>query len=217
MPSQFLGPVLNHPYQPTEENEDQVHEPSSQSSKNENSILIHWKTRWSDRWRDSMEGRRKVRATLFTFLFRLILSYPRDAGTKSLTHAPTSSPTSAGAVQDSNENSGDSELIDSSISRRGASPPASTEGVILSQFLPVIGSVLTTYDGQTHDLLFAASSLIIFGESGECPGEDGPGCTRLECDFSNSSYQQCNLSRVAGFSIPLAWSWSDGRCSGGHW
>ncbi|KAG8884781.1 hypothetical protein FRB97_003302 [Tulasnella sp. 331] len=28
-----------------------------------------------------------------------------------------------------------------------------------------------------------ASSLIIFGESGECPGVDGPGCTRFECDF----------------------------------
>ncbi|KAG8990064.1 hypothetical protein FRB94_004017 [Tulasnella sp. JGI-2019a] len=61
------------------------------------------------------------------------------------------------------------------------------------------------------------SSVIIFGESGECPGIDGPGCTRLECDFSNPSYQHCNLSRADGFSIPLAWTWTDGSCTGGHW
>ncbi|KAG8993308.1 hypothetical protein FRB94_001751 [Tulasnella sp. JGI-2019a] len=85
-----------------------------------------------------------------------------------------------------------------------------------SAFNYVSGLLGTGGGAYTVSIPSLASSLIIFGESGECPGADGPGCTRLECDFSNPSYQQCNLSRVAGFSIPLAWSWTDGGCTGGH-
>ncbi|KAH8923703.1 hypothetical protein BT69DRAFT_909466 [Atractiella rhizophila] len=80
-----------------------------------------------------------------------------------------------------------------------------------------ISGLLSTNGGrQTVTIDERASSFIVFGESGECPGNDGPGCTRLECDFSNPNFQQCNLSRVAGWSIPLAWSWSNGGCTGGH-
>ncbi|KAH8930289.1 hypothetical protein BT69DRAFT_1328091 [Atractiella rhizophila] len=80
-----------------------------------------------------------------------------------------------------------------------------------------VSSLLPTNGGrQTVTLDERASSFIVFGESGECPGDDGPGCTRLECDFHDPNFQQCNLSRVAGWSIPLAWSWSDGGCTGGH-
>ncbi|KAG8856735.1 hypothetical protein FRB96_006238, partial [Tulasnella sp. 330] len=85
-----------------------------------------------------------------------------------------------------------------------------------ANFDDVSGSLGTNGGSYSVSLPALASSIIIFGESGECPGADGPGCTRLECDFSNPSFQQCNLSRVAGFSIPLAWSWTDPGCTGGH-
>ncbi|KAG8993764.1 hypothetical protein FRB94_006623 [Tulasnella sp. JGI-2019a] len=90
-------------------------------------------------------------------------------------------------------------------------------GHIKSAAFDYVSGLLGTNGGSYEVTVPAlASSLIVFGESGECPGVDGPGCTRLECDFSNPAYQQCNLSRVSGFTIPLAWSWTDGSCTGGH-
>ncbi|KAF8316111.1 hypothetical protein DL93DRAFT_2078360 [Clavulina sp. PMI_390] len=93
---------------------------------------------------------------------------------------------------------------------------AETAHVKSSAFNYISGALGTNGGSYSVSIPALASSLIIFGENGDCPGDDGPGCTRLECDFSNPSYQQCNLSRVAGYSIPLAWSWTDGSCTGAH-
>ncbi|KAJ6574176.1 hypothetical protein B0H19DRAFT_1253915 [Mycena capillaripes] len=75
----------------------------------------------------------------------------------------------------------------------------------------------------------------IFGQTGTCSlpdGKDmvvqqdgyisdissfiGAGCTLLECSFDNSSFRQCNLSRVDDFNVGMEFSWSDGRCAGNN-
>jgi hypothetical protein len=38
--------------------------------------------------------------------------------------------------------------------------------------------------------------------------------TLLECDFSNPSYRQCNLSRVSGYNVGMSFSFDTSSCSG---
>ncbi|KAJ6499522.1 hypothetical protein C8R47DRAFT_1110997 [Mycena vitilis] len=54
----------------------------------------------------------------------------------------------------------------------------------------------------------------VFGQTGSCSYPDGDACTLLECSFDNASFRQCNLSRVSGYNVGMAFSWSDGSCSG---
>jgi hypothetical protein len=38
--------------------------------------------------------------------------------------------------------------------------------------------------------------------------------TLLECDFSNPSYRQCDLSRIDGFNVGMSFSFDSGSCGG---
>ncbi|KAH8930292.1 hypothetical protein BT69DRAFT_1394789 [Atractiella rhizophila] len=67
-------------------------------------------------------------------------------------------------------------------------------GHVKSGSFNYVSSLLPTNGGrQTVTLDERASSFIVFGESGECPGDDGPGCTRLECDFHDPNFQQVRV------------------------
>jgi hypothetical protein len=57
----------------------------------------------------------------------------------------------------------------------------------------------------------------VFGQTGSCSKPDGTGCTLLECDFSNPSFRQCNLSRVSGFNVPMGFSFDAGNCGSNNW
>jgi hypothetical protein len=57
----------------------------------------------------------------------------------------------------------------------------------------------------------------VFGQTGQCSQPDGAGCTLLECDFSNPSFRQCNLSRVSGFNVPMGFSFDASNCGSNNW
>jgi hypothetical protein len=76
----------------------------------------------------------------------------------------------------------------------------------------------------------------MFGQTGQCSQPDGAGwsvillyaahptlsddevcSTLLECDFSNPSYRQCNLSRVSGYNVGMGFSFDTSSCSGNSW
>jgi hypothetical protein len=47
--------------------------------------------------------------------------------------------------------------------------------------------------------------------------DDGIFSTLLECDFSNPSFRQCNLSRVSGYNVGMSFSFDAGDCGGNSW
>ncbi|TFK97830.1 hypothetical protein BDV98DRAFT_596339 [Pterulicium gracile] len=56
-----------------------------------------------------------------------------------------------------------------------------------------------------------------WGQDGSCSVNDGASCTLFECTFSNVGFNQCNISRVSGYNVPVAFSWvnSPAGCQSG--
>ncbi|TFK97783.1 thaumatin [Pterulicium gracile] len=56
-----------------------------------------------------------------------------------------------------------------------------------------------------------------WGADGSCSANDGAKCTLFECTFSNVGFNQCNISRVSGYNVPMAFAWvgEPAGCQGG--
>ncbi|TFK97831.1 thaumatin [Pterulicium gracile] len=82
---------------------------------------------------------------------------------------------------------------------------------------PSVGPALKT--GGTHTASVAEKWVAgrAWGHDGSCSANDGAKCTLFECTFSNVGFNQCNISRVSGYNVPMAFSWvgSPSGCQGG--